>query len=41
MAPSHESVSFDHRYIDGANAARFMTDMVGLLSNPALLMVRL
>jgi pyruvate/2-oxoglutarate dehydrogenase complex dihydrolipoamide acyltransferase (E2) component len=35
------SVSFDHRYIDGANGARFMTDLVGLVSDPALLMVRL
>jgi len=35
------SVSFDHRYIDGANGARFMTDLVGLLSDPAKLMVRL
>jgi len=35
------SVSFDHRYIDGANGARFMTDLVGLVSDPAMLMVRL
>jgi pyruvate dehydrogenase E2 component (dihydrolipoamide acetyltransferase) len=35
------SVSFDHRYIDGAEGARFMTDLVGLVSNPGLLMARL
>ncbi len=35
------SVSFDHRWVDGAAAARFMTDLVQLVSNPALLMVRL
>jgi pyruvate dehydrogenase E2 component (dihydrolipoamide acetyltransferase) len=35
------SVSFDHRWIDGASAARFMSDMVKLVSNPSLLMVRL
>jgi pyruvate dehydrogenase E2 component (dihydrolipoamide acetyltransferase) len=35
------SVSFDHRWIDGAQGARFMTDLVGLLSNPGLLMARL
>ena len=35
------SVSFDHRYIDGAAGARFMTDLVALVSNPGLLMVRL
>ena len=35
------SVSFDHRYIDGAQAARFMTDLVRLVSNPGLLMARL
>jgi len=35
------SVSFDHRYIDGAAGARFMSDLVALLSDPALLMVRL
>jgi pyruvate dehydrogenase E2 component (dihydrolipoamide acetyltransferase) len=34
------SVSFDHRVIDGAQAARFMTDMVRLVSDPELLMVR-
>jgi pyruvate dehydrogenase E2 component (dihydrolipoamide acetyltransferase) len=35
------SVSFDHRYIDGADGARFMTDLVELVSEPGLLMVRL
>ena len=35
------SVSFDHRMIDGAQAARFMSDLVRLVSNPKLLMVRL
>lgn len=35
------SVSFDHRWIDGAEAARFMTALVRLVSNPNLLMVRL
>ncbi len=35
------SVSFDHRYVDGADGARFMTDLVGLVSTPGLLMARL
>jgi pyruvate dehydrogenase E2 component (dihydrolipoamide acetyltransferase) len=35
------SISFDHRWIDGADAARFMTDLVRLVSVPGLLMVRL
>ena len=35
------SVSFDHRWIDGANGARFMTDFARLVSNPGMLMVRL
>jgi pyruvate dehydrogenase E2 component (dihydrolipoamide acetyltransferase) len=35
------SVSFDHRYIDGGDAARFMSEMVRLVSNPDLLMARL
>jgi pyruvate dehydrogenase E2 component (dihydrolipoamide acetyltransferase) len=35
------SVSFDHRWIDGAQGARFMTDLVGLISNPGRLMARL
>ena len=35
------SVSFDHRYIDGAQGARFMSDFVKLVSDPKLLMVRL
>lgn len=35
------SVSFDHRWIDGAQAARFMTDLVRLVENPGLLMARM
>ena len=35
------SVSFDHRYIDGAEGARFMSDMVRLVSEPMLLIARL
>jgi pyruvate dehydrogenase E2 component (dihydrolipoamide acetyltransferase) len=35
------SVSFDHRWIDGAQGARFMTDLVGLIAQPGLLMARL
>lgn len=35
------SVSFDHRIIDGAYAARFMTELVKLVSNPGLLLARL
>lgn len=35
------SVSFDHRIIDGAEAARFMTNLVNLIENPELLMMRL
>ena len=35
------SVSFDHRYIDGAEGARFMSDMVQLLNEPMLLIARL
>lgn len=35
------SVSFDHRVIDGAEAARFMTDLVGIVSDPKRLLVRL
>lgn len=34
------SVSFDHRAADGAQAARFMNDIVAHLSNPALLMIK-
>ena len=37
----HLSVSFDHRWIDGAQAARFMTDLVAIVENPGLLMARL
>jgi pyruvate dehydrogenase E2 component (dihydrolipoamide acetyltransferase) len=35
------SISFDHRWIDGAQGARFMTDLVRLVSQPGLLMARL
>ena len=35
------SVSFDHRWIDGAEGARFMTDLVELIENPGLLMAGL
>jgi pyruvate/2-oxoglutarate dehydrogenase complex dihydrolipoamide acyltransferase (E2) component len=35
------SLSFDHRYADGAEAARFMSDLVRLVSQPMLLMARL
>lgn len=35
------SISFDHRYIDGAEAARFMSDIVRLVSEPMVLMARL
>jgi len=35
------SVSFDHRWIDGAQGARFMTDLVRLVEHPALLMARM
>jgi len=35
------SVSFDHRWIDGADGARFMTELVGLVSDPRRLLVRL
>ncbi len=34
------SLSFDHRAADGAQAARFMNDIVAHLSNPALLMIK-
>ncbi len=35
------SVSFDHRLLDGAEAARFMTDLVRLVESPGLLMAEL
>ena len=35
------SISFDHRWIDGAQGARFMTQFARLISNPNLLMARL
>ena len=34
------SVSFDHRYIDGADAARFMSFLVHLLEKPSLIMAK-
>ncbi|HRX83716.1 MAG TPA: dihydrolipoamide acetyltransferase family protein [Phycisphaerae bacterium] len=34
------SLSFDHRATDGAQAARFLNDVVTYLSNPALLLVQ-
>jgi pyruvate dehydrogenase E2 component (dihydrolipoamide acetyltransferase) len=35
------SISFDHRWIDGAQGARFMTTFARLVSNPNLLLARL
>lgn len=35
------SVSFDHRWIDGAEGARFMSAFAALVSNPNLLLARL
>lgn len=35
------SISFDHRWIDGAQGARFMTAFARLVSNPNLLLARL
>ncbi len=35
------SLSFDHRVIDGIAAARFMTEIVDLVQNPDLLLMRL
>lgn len=35
------SITFDHRVIDGAQGARFMSDLVKVIENPGLLMVRL
>jgi pyruvate/2-oxoglutarate dehydrogenase complex dihydrolipoamide acyltransferase (E2) component len=35
------SISFDHRYVDGAEAARFMSELVRMVSQPMLLMARL
>lgn len=37
----YTSISFDHRWIDGAEAARFMSGLVRLVSSPGLLMARL
>ncbi len=35
------SISFDHRWIDGAEAARFMSAFARLISSPNQLMARL
>lgn len=35
------SISFDHRYIDGAEGARFMSDLAHMVSQPMVLMARL
>lgn len=35
---SFVSLSFDHRIVDGADAARFTTKLIGILENPGLLM---
>ncbi len=32
-------LSFDHRVIDGAEAARFMNDLIGLIENPGFLRI--
>jgi len=34
------SLSFDHRLVDGEQAARFLADLGGLLGDPALAMLR-
>jgi pyruvate dehydrogenase E2 component (dihydrolipoamide acetyltransferase) len=34
------SLSFDHRAADGAQAARFLNDVIAHLSNPGLLLVK-
>lgn len=35
------ALSFDHRLVDGGDATRFMNRVVGLLSNPTLLMMEM
>jgi pyruvate/2-oxoglutarate dehydrogenase complex dihydrolipoamide acyltransferase (E2) component len=35
---SYVSLSFDHRIVDGADAARFTTKLISILENPGLLM---
>ena len=35
---SYVSLSFDHRIVDGAEAARFTTKLISILENPGLLM---
>lgn len=34
------ALSFDHRVVDGADAARFMTDLIGLLEDPERLLLQ-
>ncbi|NMC00198.1 MAG: 2-oxo acid dehydrogenase subunit E2, partial [Thermoanaerobaculaceae bacterium] len=34
------SISFDHKYIDGAEAARFMSRLVNYLEKPSLIMAK-
>lgn len=36
---SFVSLSFDHRVVDGADAARFTTNLISILENPGLLMM--
>jgi pyruvate/2-oxoglutarate dehydrogenase complex dihydrolipoamide acyltransferase (E2) component len=36
---SYLSLSFDHRVVDGADAARFTTRLISILENPGLLML--
>ena len=35
------ALSFDHRLVDGADGARFMTDLVGMLENPGAMLLEL
>ena len=35
------TLAFDHRMADGADAARFMNDLVASLSDPMALLMRL
>jgi pyruvate dehydrogenase E2 component (dihydrolipoamide acetyltransferase) len=34
------SLAFDHRLNDGADAARFVTDLAGVLADPERLLLR-